>query len=285
MLIHDLSTSNESTQSHHNSERRSTATIVWPQVKIHSGDRVMPVLLSAQQIYKRFGYLDLLEDVNLTLFSHQVVVIFGPNGVGKTTLIKILATLESSTSGELLYRGKTVKDQLPKFRRAIGLVVHEPLAYPDLTAKENLRFLGEIYGLRDLSIRINYLLAEMGLATNSNQPIRLFSRGMMQKFMIAKALLNNPEILMLDEPFSGLDQVAVNSLLGRIEELKIDGKGILMTTHNVGLGYSAGSTFYSLVNKKVVSLGEKSTHKMEEIAEVYQQQISTANSNSLVHAE
>ena len=285
MLIHDLSTSNESTQSHHNSERRSTATIVWPQVKIHSGDRVMPVLLSAQQIYKRFGYLDLLEDVNLTLFSHQVAVIFGPNGVGKTTLIKILATLESSTSGELLYRGKTVKDQLPKFRRAIGLVVHEPLAYPDLTAKENLRFLGEIYGLRDLSIRINYLLAEMGLATNSNQPIRLFSRGMMQKFMIAKALLNNPEILMLDEPFSGLDQVAVNSLLGRIEELKIDGKGILMTTHNVGLGYSAGSTFYSLVNKKVVSLGEKSTHKMEEIAEVYQQQISTANSNSLVHAE
>lgn len=285
MLIHDLSTSNESTQFHHNSERRSTATIVWPQVKIHSGDRVMPVLLSAQQIYKRFGYLDLLEDVNLTLFSHQVAVIFGPNGVGKTTLIKILATLESSTSGELLYRGKTVKDQLPKFRRAIGLVVHEPLAYPDLTAKENLRFLGEIYGLRDLSIRINYLLAEMGLATNSNQPIRLFSRGMMQKFMIAKALLNNPEILMLDEPFSGLDQVAVNSLLGRIEELKIDGKGILMTTHNVGLGYSAGSTFYSLVNKKVVSLGEKSTHKMEEIAEVYQQQISTANSNSLVHAE
>jgi len=285
MLIHDLSTSNESTQSHHNSERRSTATIVWPRVKIHSGDRVMPVLLSAQQIYKRFGYLDLLEDVNLTLFSHQVAVIFGPNGVGKTTLIKILATLESSTSGELLYRGKTVKDQLPKFRRAIGLVVHEPLAYPDLTAKENLRFLGEIYGLRDLSIRINYLLAEMGLATNSNQPIRLFSRGMMQKFMIAKALLNNPEILMLDEPFSGLDQVAVNSLLGRIEELKIDGKGILMTTHNVGLGYSAGSTFYSLVNKKVVSLGEKSTHKMEEIAEVYQQQISTANSNSPVHAE
>ena len=110
MLIHDLSTSNESTQSHHNSERRSTATIVWPRVKIHSGDRVMPVLLSAQQIYKRFGYLDLLEDVNLTLFSHQVAVIFGPNGVGKTTLIKILATLESSTSGELLYRGKTVKD-------------------------------------------------------------------------------------------------------------------------------------------------------------------------------
>ena len=242
-------------------------------------------MLSAQQIYKRFGYLDLLEDVNLTLFSHQVTVIFGPNGVGKTTLIKILATLESSTSGELLYRGKTVKDQLPKFRRAIGLVVHEPLAYPDLTAKENLRFLGEIYGLRDLSTRINYLLAEVGLATNSNQPIRLFSRGMMQKFMIAKALLNNPEILMLDEPFSGLDQVAVNSLLGRIEELKIDGKGILMTTHNVGLGYSAGSTFYGLVNKKVVSLGEKSTHQMEEIAEVYQQQISTANSNSLVHAE
>mgnify|MGYP001204214512 FL=1 len=285
MLIHDLSTSNESTQPHHNDKRRSTATIVWPRVKIHNGDRVVPVLLSAQQIYKRFGYLDLLEDVNLTLSSHQVTVIFGPNGVGKTTLIKILATLESSTSGELLYRGKTVKDQLPKFRRAIGLVVHEPLAYPDLTAKENLRFLGEIYGLRDLSTRINYLLAEVGLATNSNQPIRLFSRGMMQKFMIAKALLNNPEILMLDEPFSGLDQVAVNSLLGRIEALKIDGKGILMTTHNVGLGYSAGSTFYGLVNKKVVSLGEKSTHQMEEIAEVYQQQISTANSNSLVHAE
>lgn len=229
----------------------------------------MVVLISVEQLCKKIGYTNLLENINLSLPSRQVAVIFGPNGVGKSTLLKIISTLEPLTNGQILYRGQSVYKQLSKFRQAIGLVMHEPLAYPNLTARENLKFLGNLYRTKDLEQRVDNLLSEFGLSDQADRPICHFSRGMMQKFMIAKALLNDPHTLLLDEPFSGLDQVSISVLLDRIEELRSSGKSILMTTHNLGLGYSAGSKFYALAHKHLVHLGDKLTHKLPKIEIAY----------------
>ncbi len=214
--------------------------------------------------------MSLLEDINLSLSSQKITVIFGPNGAGKSTLLKIISTLEAPTSGQILYQGQSVYTQLSSFRQTLGLVLHEPLAYPELTARENLKFLGRVYGTGHLEQKIDSLLLEFSLSGQGDQPIRLFSRGMMQKFMIAKALLNDPQILILDEPFSGLDQTTTNLLLQRIEDLRSVGKTILITTHNLDLGYSVGSTFHALVYRNLVHLGDKSTHQLSQIEMSYQ---------------
>ena len=157
--------------------------------------------LSASQITKNFGHRTIVKNVNLTINPGEVVAIFGPNGAGKTTLIKILATLLRPTSGKLEIDGVNAIENSAQVRNTLGVVIHEHLAYPALTPFENLKFFGKMSGVQHLENRCSTILDEVGLTRFTHEPLHIFSRGMTQRFMIARALLHHPSILLLDEPF------------------------------------------------------------------------------------
>ena len=233
------------------------------------------MLLDAKGITRKLGHRNILSNVDISIHAGEVVSVFGANGAGKTTLIKILSTLLSPTSVEIWINGLEVKKHRDAVRRLVGVVLHEPLAYLDLSPYENLKFLGRIYNIRSMEERIHHLLSDVGLNQFAREPMKNFSRGMIQRFMIAKALLHDPPILFLDEPFSGLDISAVNLMINRIELERQRNKGILLTTHNLEFGYRVGSRFHFLVNADIESLGDKQQIRLEELTANYEQRLNS----------
>jgi heme exporter protein A len=231
------------------------------------------MLLQATQITKRFGHRTILSGVDIDLQPGEVVSIFGPNGAGKTTFIKILATLVKPTSGGLQIGGVDAFAHLQQVRRKLGVVIHEPLAYLDLSPYDNLKFFGRLYGVNDLERRIVDLLADVGLTPFAHEPIKIFSRGMTQRFMIAKALLHDPPILLFDEPFSGLDVAAKGFMLKLIGQECARGKGVILTTHDTELGYHAGSRFLFLLNGQIEAIGNKDEIELEALSRRYEERL------------
>ncbi len=229
--------------------------------------------LTTTQISKNFGHRKIVNDVSLTVNAGEVVAIFGPNGAGKTTLIKILATLFRPTSGKLEIEGiNAIADYAP-VRNMLGVVVHEHLAYPEFTPYENLRFFGQMYGVDNLEARCKTLLGEVGLSRFIHEPLHIFSRGMTQRFMIARALLHNPSILLLDEPFSGLDASAKQFVIERIAQEQDKGKGILITTHNTDLGYQIGTRFHFMIDGVLEESKRKEDIAEEVLIQKYQERL------------
>ena len=231
------------------------------------------MLLQASQITKRFGHRTVLNGLDLNVQPGEVVTIFGPNGAGKTTLIQILSTLIKPTSGTLQIGGVDALTETLRVRPSLGLVVHEPLAYLELSPYENLKFFGRLYNLDRLEQRIAALLDEVQLTPYAHEPVKIFSRGMIQRFMIAKALIHDPTLLLLDEPFSGLDLAARQFVLERIDQERGRGKGIILTTHNTELGYHTGSRFHFLLNGQIETVGEKEDIGLEVLSREYENRL------------
>ena len=213
--------------------------------------------LRASQLTKDFGHRTIVKNATLSVLPGEVVTIFGPNGAGKTTLIKILATLLKPTSGKLEIQGTDAISDALDVRRALGVVIHESLAYPSFSPYENLKFFGQMYGIKQLEHRATTLLTEVGLQRFLHEPLRIFSRGMTQRFMIARALLHAPSVLLLDEPFSGLDASARQFVLDRIAREQQKGTGIVITTHNTELGYLVGTRFLFMINGELEEVAQK----------------------------
>lgn len=229
--------------------------------------------LSASKITKHFGHRKVVNNADLTINPGEVVTIFGPNGAGKTTFIKILATLLRPSSGELQIEGIDAITDYAKVRYKLGVIVHEHLGYPALSPYENLKFFGQIYGVENLETRCPTLLNEVGLERFIHEPLHIFSRGMTQRFMIARALLHNPSILLLDEPFSGLDATAKQFVLKRIAQERENGKGILITTHNTELGYLVGTRFLFMINGDLEEIAQKDEIPQEDLLQRYEERI------------
>ena len=227
------------------------------------------MLLQATKITKRFGHRTILDDVDIEVQPGEVVSILGPNGAGKTTLIRILSTLLKPASGNLQIAGANALDDPFGVRQMIGVVVHEPLAYLELTPYENLRFFGKLYAVDSLERRITALLDEVGLTRFAHERMEIFSRGMIQRFMIAKALIHDPTLLFLDEPFSGLDVAAKQFVLDRIHHERARGKGIVLTTHETQLGYLAGTRFLFLLDARLKSIARKDEIALDELSLQY----------------
>ena len=149
-----------------------------------------------------------MKNIDLRIEQGEFLTIFGPNGAGKTTLIKIMSTLVTPTSGRVMIDGMDIKDEPIKIRKKIGVISHETYLYHELTAAENLRFFGRMYDTKDIEARIDELIKQVGLSYRRNDRVRTFSRGMKQRLSIARALIHDPPILFLDEPYTGLDQHA-----------------------------------------------------------------------------
>jgi heme exporter protein A len=157
----------------------------------------------------------------------------GPNGAGKTTFLRILASLSSPTLGLVRIAGQELPRQAAGVRRRLGVVSHLPLLYGDLTAQENLLFFGRMYDLKDIDRRIGEVLETVGLIQRRRDLVRTFSRGMQQRLAIARAVLHDPEVLLLDEPHTGLDQDACEMLDAVLRQVTAIGRTVVMTSHDL----------------------------------------------------
>ena len=168
----------------------------------------------------------------LSAGTGSLQVILGPNGAGKTTLLRILAGLTRPTSGQVLVLGHSLRNT-PRLRREIGLLSHQSLLYDDLTPRENLTFIARLYGLKAPDQSAMAALDAVGLAQRSADPVRRLSRGMVQRVAIARALLHRPRILLLDEPFTGLDPRAADRLVRLLEEQLAAGTAVVVVAHSL----------------------------------------------------
>lgn len=203
-------------------------------------------------LVKNYNLTPVLRGVNLHVGEGEFVTLVGPNGAGKSTLLRIVATLLKPTAGEVKVGGWPLPHYAHRIRRHIGLVSHHSLLYGDLSSAENLSFFARLYRLDNADERVANALKQVGLLARQRDPVRTFSRGMVQRLAIARATLHEPDVLLLDEPYTGLDQEAarlLDDLLGRQSE---NGRTILMITHDLLHGLTLGDRIAILNRGKIV---------------------------------
>lgn len=202
-------------------------------------------------VTKQYGLNPVLRGVNLTVEAGEFVTLVGPNGAGKSTLLRIVATLLKQTDGTVTVGGWQLPGQADRIRRHIGLVSHQALLYRDLTAAENLTFFARLYALEDADERVMAALRKVGLFARQRDPVGTFSRGMVQRLTIARATLHEPDVLLLDEPYTGLDQEASRLLDDLLREESARGRTILMITHDLGHGLGLSDRLVILWRGKI----------------------------------
>ena len=192
--------------------------------------------IEVRHLRKAFGTLKAVDGIDFELKQGEFLTVFGPNGAGKTTLIKILAGLTQPSSGTAKVAGFDIAEGHPEMRKEIGIISHATALYADLTPLENLIFFARMHGLKQPEDRALKVIEEVGLSPRRNDRVRTFSRGMLQRLSIARAVLHDPAILFLDEPFTGLDLHATNVLKEHLQRLHDRHHTILMTTHDISCG-------------------------------------------------
>lgn len=202
---------------------------------------------------KRYGRREALRDVTFSVEPGGFLVVFGANGAGKTTILRVLAGLTSATTGGAVVAGSDVREDAMAVRRAVGLISHAPLLYPDLSAYENLRFYADMYGVpvAQREARVEELLERVELRLRRHDRVRSFSRGMCQRLAIARALLHRPRVLLLDEPHSGLDVRASGILGDLLAEIRAD-HTFVMATHAIQAGLRVATQALVLDSGRVV---------------------------------
>jgi heme exporter protein A len=189
--------------------------------------------LTFADVSRNFGRRRALNRVSFRCDAGQIVALLGPNGAGKSTLLSITATLLEPSSGEVRYGDVTARDAGASLRGRIGLLGHDLYLYPELTAVENLTFFAKVYRLNDVPGRVEAALERAELAHRRDDVVSGFSRGMRQRLALERALIHDPRLVLLDEPFTGLDDAATAALRRRLEGLRTAGRVVLVTTHDL----------------------------------------------------
>jgi heme exporter protein A len=203
-------------------------------------------------LVKSFGEQIALNGLDLAIPPGTFYSLLGPNGAGKSTLLHVLAGLTRPSGGEVRVLGKPPGRHNPHLRARVGLIAHRSQLYADLSAEENLRFFGALYGLPDREARVEEVLGRVELLHRRRDPVRAFSQGMTQRLAIARALLHDPTVLLLDEPTTGLDDRAVGILIELLSSLHDGARTLIMTTHRIDVGLRVGDRVGVLVSGRIV---------------------------------
>jgi heme exporter protein A len=190
-------------------------------------------MIDVRGLVKTFGLKSVLRGLDFHVERGEFVALVGPNGAGKTTFLRILASLSRPSMGEVRVAGYRLPAQAAAVRIRLGVVSHQPLLYGDLTAEENLFFYSRMYGLENPERRVSAVLNMLGLQATRRDLVRQFSRGMQQRLAIGRAVLHDPEILLFDEPHTGLDQEAAAMLDTLLRDVAARERTIVMTSHNL----------------------------------------------------
>ncbi|MCC7431259.1 heme ABC exporter ATP-binding protein CcmA [bacterium] len=231
--------------------------------------------IKVSKLSKQFGRNYALKEINLELKSGELLAILGRNGAGKTTFLKILSTLLKQTEGEILFNGVLLSDfPQTEIKRKIGLISHNLFLYSGLSALENLTFFAKLYDLENPTVKINEVLEKVGLIHRKNELVRNYSRGMQQRLGIARAFLHNPEILLLDEPYTGLDQNGTEILNNLLKMFNSQEKITILVTHNIEQGLTLSDKVTIFENGKVAFIEQSKNLNLEEMRKVYKEFVS-----------
>ena len=220
-------------------------------------DSAVAAVLEVAGLTKRFGHVRALRGVDFVLGAGESLAVFGPNGAGKTTLLRILAGLLKPDGGTVRFGGELLVRGNAAHRRRVGLISHHSLLYDGLTAAENLVFHARLYSVADPRAAAARALAGVGLEARASDLVGTFSRGMVQRLAIARALLHDPDVMLLDEPFSGLDQRAAATLRELLGRLRAERRTMVLVTHNIDEGLELATHVAIQVAGRFVSLGSR----------------------------
>ena len=189
--------------------------------------------LTVSGVSRYYGRRRALREVSITIRAGEIVGLLGPNGAGKSTLLGLLATLIEPSAGSVRYGDRTAREAGTALRAQLGFLSHDLQLYPELTARENLEFFARLYGLTDGHQRICDALSRADLTDRADEPIAGFSRGLRQRLALERALLHEPRLVLLDEPFTGLDELSSRALIGRLLVLRHASRIVLVATHDL----------------------------------------------------
>ncbi|HVP28673.1 MAG TPA: ABC transporter ATP-binding protein [Myxococcota bacterium] len=216
----------------------------------------MTLAIAARGLEKRFGRVHALRGIDLEVPRGTTLAVLGPNGAGKSTLLRLLAGLSRASAGSLLVGeadpARARASDRRRVRAAIGYLGHATFLYPDLTARENLLFAARLHGVADARARADALLAQQGLEGAADRLARSFSRGMAQRLAIARSLVHDPAIVLLDEPFTGLDPAAGAALELELRRMHQEGRTLVLVTHELGRARGLADAAIVLARGRVV---------------------------------
>jgi heme exporter protein A len=211
-------------------------------------------ILHADELTKQYGRLTAVDRVSFGLGRGQLLALFGPNGAGKTTLLRLLAGLLRPTAGSATVGGDDARNTA-SVRGQVGLISHQTMLYPALTALENVEFAARLHGTADPRRAAMGALEQLGVADRASRPVRTLSRGLQQRVSIARAIVHLPEVLLLDEPYTGLDVTGAHALSELLHALRVRGATMVLVTHNIGEGLAVASHAAVMLGGALASFG------------------------------
>jgi heme exporter protein A len=232
----------------------------------------MPVI-EVHKLVKRFGLKTILKGMDFSAEAGEFVGLLGPNGAGKTTFLRILASLSRPTMGIVRVAGYQLPQQAAGVRANLGVLSHQPLLYGDLTGEENLQFFGRMYAIEDPEKRITEVLELVDLAQRRRDLVRTYSRGMAQRLAIARAMIHDPGILLLDEPYTGLDQDASTMLDAVLKQIAAQGRSVVMTSHDLARSADLCTRFDVLSRGKIIASARSAEIPQDGLLAFYRQAI------------
>ena len=235
-----------------------------------------PSLLEARELARAFGPVRAVDGISFSLELGELLVVLGPNGAGKTTLLGMLGGTLHPTEGEIRFRGELRDSASTSWRGELGVLSHRTFLYPALSARENLRFWGRIYGLTDLDERVEVRLSEVGLEPHGSRMVREFSRGMRQRLALARTLLHDPALVLLDEPFTGLDLHAAALLREVLERLRDGNRSVVLVTHQLLEGLSLADRVAIQARGRFAFLGARGELPQGEEERFYRERVALA---------
>ncbi len=228
-------------------------------------------MITVHKLVKRFGLKTVLRGMDFTVEEGEFVALLGPNGAGKTTFLRILASLSRPSLGSVKIAGYTLPGQASAVRSRLGVVSHLPLLYGDLTAEENLRFYARMYGMHQPEKRIAEVLELVGLLNRRRDLVRTFSRGMQQRLAIGRAVLHDPDVMLFDEPHTGLDQDACQMLDTVLREVAARGRTVVMTSHDLARVADLASRFDVLSRGAIAASVQRAHIETDQLLAFYRQ--------------